>query len=453
MTRARSWTMVGALLALLAVGAVGGTAAGTRAKPKTVRISVKANGSEVPASQSEYPAISANGRFIAFESTGRLLRKDKDGEHDIYLYDRRAKRNRLVSITSDGKAGQDLEGESADISPNGRWICFVSESAFVNGDTNAIGDVYRHDRRTGKTIRVSVMGDGSQLTGINDESYICGVADNGLVAWESGGAFVNDDTNGDPDIFVRNTAAKTTRRASLDYQDNQLAGGGEAGKATKVAISGNGKFVVFSSSDVATADPDSAFGLGTDSDVFVRNISNGTTTRASLRSNGEEPVADGENANSRVPSISADGRYVAFISDAPFGAADGNLAFDIYVKDRQRGRVLAGSVKSNEDFIAAPGNNWFEISPDGRYVAWDAFGNYGGVADPGNFRDVYRRDLDRGRTKLISLKTNGEHAGFDSQLPDVPNDGRFIPFQSMEQVTPKPDDGSDWDVFLRGPVR
>jgi Tol biopolymer transport system component len=266
------------------------------------------------------------------------------------------------------------------------------------------------------------------------------------------GAFVDDDTNGNLDIFVRNPGNGTTTRATLDYQDNQLDGGGEIGKDSLVSITADGRRVAFQSFDVATAEPDTAFNInGFDTDVFVRNLANGTTSRVSLRSNGEEALSF-DNANSRRPSMSADGRYVAFWSDAPFTGVDDNNGADIYIRDRKRGKTFRATVKSNGDEVPNADIQWFEISASGRYVAFDTFSNFGGGPDMNNWRDVYRRDLEEKKTTLVSLKANGDRAD-GNQLPDVSANGKWVVFQTMDAMTGQPDDGFDWDVFLRGPIR
>src|SRR5204863_464225 len=92
------WLIAVASLALVSILAA--SALSAKHKPPTVRISVKASGKEVPGGQSEYVALSANGRLAAFESTGNLVAKDKDDEHDVYVHNRVSGKNTLVSVKS-----------------------------------------------------------------------------------------------------------------------------------------------------------------------------------------------------------------------------------------------------------------------------------------------------------------------------------------------------------------
>jgi Tol biopolymer transport system component len=442
--------MVVAIVAL--AGLVASVASAGGGGPKTKRVSVKANGSEVPGANSEYASMSASGRLIVFETDAKFVGKDDANDFDIYLYNRRTKRQKLISVKSNGSDGTNVGAAAADISPNGRYVCFGVDGALVDRDDNGLHDVYRHDRKTGKTILISQTNDEQLLDGLDDDSELCGVANNGIVAWESMGAFVDDDTNGDLDVFVRNPGNGTTKRATLDYQDNQLDGGGDIGKDSLVAISADGKRVAFETFAVATAEPDTAFNInGFDSDVFVRNLGNGTTSRVSLRSNGQEALSF-DNANSRRASMSADGRYVAFWSDAPFTGTDNNSGQDIYVRDRKRGKTFRATVKSNGDEVPNADIQWFEIAASGRYLAFDTFSNFGGGPDPTNLRDVYRRDFENKKTTLVSLKANGGR-GDGNQLPFVSDNGKWVVWQTMDPMTGQPDDGMDWDVFLRGPLR
>ncbi len=422
-------------------------------KTTTLRLSVKANGKEVPMSAADYPAVSGSGRFVAFEAFGQLVGKDTDTSLDIYVYDRERKKNELVSVNSKGKPGSNVGCGSADISPNGRYVSFGCEGELSNDDQNTKHDIYRHDRKTGKTILISVKNDETQLNGVDDDSEISGVADNGKVAWESYGAFTNDDFNTAYDTFVRDPKKGTTERASLDYQGNELSDGvGSLGpdKDSKISISGNGRFVAFSSYNQAS--PDDDFGFAVDRDVFVRDLKKDKTARASLKSNGNEADPN-DNANSSSPSISANGRFVAFESDTftAFDSHDKNNAPDIYVHDTKTGKTTLASVKSNGKQPAAVGLSpqFPEISANGRYVVWDSSWDFS--KNKNNLRNVFRHDLKSGKTVLASAGSNGK-PGDTSQLGDVANKS-WVAFSSMAKLTKGADDGNDFDVFERGPLK
>jgi Tol biopolymer transport system component len=185
----------------------------------------------------------------------------------------------------------------------------------------------------------------------------------------------------------------------------------------------------------------------------VRNLQKNKTTRVSVKSNGDE-ASPNQNANSYMPSMSASGRFVAFQGDptAAFTGSDTNNGYDIYVRDRKTNKTKLVSVKSDgtqpTPFGLEP--QFEEISANGRYVVFDTETNYGGGADPGDARDVYLRDIKKGKTKLVSGPYKGKHAD-DNQIADVSNNA-YVGWEAMGRAVPGADDGMDWDVYLRGPV-
>jgi len=188
------------------------------------------------------------------------------------------------------------------ISADGRYVAFYSEANnLVDGDNNGHYDVFVHDLQTGATSRVSVDSEGNQSNG---GSYNPKISANGrYVAFESSASnLVEDDTNGAPDIFVHDRVTGVITRASLAYNGSQAGGGYDC------SISGDGRYVAFTSaaSDLVTGDTNSR------DDIFVRDLNpGGTTIRVSTSADGTQA-----NNQSQAPSISADGRYVVFHSSA-----------------------------------------------------------------------------------------------------------------------------------------
>ena len=220
-------------------------------------------------------------------------------------------------------------------------------------------------------------------------------------------------------------------------------------KDSKISIAGNGRYVAFSSPNQATDDPD--FGMAVDTDIFVRDLKEGKTIRASLKSNGDEADPN-DNVNSTTPSISADGRFVAFRTDdfTNFVPDDNNNAADIYVRDTKKKKTFRVSVKSNgeEPDVSGLAPAFPEISGDGRYVVWDTQWNY--AKNPSNMRSVYRHDLKTKKTILVSIAQNGD-VNDTNQLAD-PANSNWVAFTSMAKNTNADDDGNDFDIFLRGPL-
>jgi Tol biopolymer transport system component len=228
--------------------------------------------------------------------------------------------NTRVPVDAGGQQANSDSFEPA-ISAAGRFVAFASyASNLVPGDTNNDFDVFVRDRKAQVTQRVSVGPGGQQANGNSFEPAIS--ADGRLVAFSSGASnLVPGDTNGTSDVFVRDRKAQVTRRVSVG------PGGQQAnGESLKPAISAHGRLVAFSSgaSNLVPGDTN-----GT-SDVFVRDRVAQVTRRISVGPGGQQA-----NGGSHSPAISADGRFVAFVSRASnLVAGDTNGASDVFVRDR-----------------------------------------------------------------------------------------------------------------------
>jgi Tol biopolymer transport system component len=200
----------------------------------------------------------------------------------------------------------------------------------VGGDTNAASDVFVHDRQTGQTTRVSVTTDGTQGNGHSTWPSISG--DGQYVTFVSKASnLVSGDTNGVSDVFVHDRKTGQPTRASTASDGTQGNGGSQ-----NPSLSFDGRYVVFWSGATNLIDGDTN-GVW---DIFVHDRETGETTRVSVASDGTQG-----NDISRFPSISADGRYVAFESDADnLVSGDTNGFSDIFVHDRETGETICVSI-------------------------------------------------------------------------------------------------------------
>ena len=171
--------------------------------PATIeRVSVGPNGVEGN-NDSLFPAISAHGRFVAFESDAANLEpNDTNGVSDVFVRDRQTGRTTRVSVGAGGAQGNRYSGVGG-ISADGRYVAFRSyASNLVADDTNGEQDVFVHDRQTGRTTRVSVTARGAQAAGGNSANPAIS-ADGRHVAFNSHAAnLVRRDTHAAFDIFV-----------------------------------------------------------------------------------------------------------------------------------------------------------------------------------------------------------------------------------------------------------
>jgi Tol biopolymer transport system component len=215
----------------------------------------------------------------------------------------------------------EVEGNSnsfrPSISGDGRYVAFASRASnLVAGDTNGSDDIFVRDTVNATTTRVSVG-----IAGVegNNNSFRPSISGDGLfVAFGSRASNLEvGDINGSDDIFVHDTVTATTTRVSVD----SLGVEGN-NNSFRPSISGDGRYVAFGSraSNLVAGDTNAS------DDIFVHDTVNMTTTRVSVGSAGVEG-----NNNSFRPSISGDGRYVAFGSHASnLVAGDTNGSDDIF---------------------------------------------------------------------------------------------------------------------------
>ena len=386
-----------------------------------------------------YSSVSADGRYVAFYTTAsNLVPGDTNGTFDVFVRDRLTGTVDRVSIASDGTQGN---GDSVwpAISADGRYVAFHSHASnLVPGDTNQTWDVFVHDRVTGATERVSVASGGVEVFGISLSPAIS--ADGRYVAFHSGAPNLvpDDPIEGSYDVLVHDRVTGTTERISVG-----IGGVPPDADSYHPAISSDGRYVAFysfASNLVAGAD---ANGANT-SDVYVRDRMTGTTERVSVASDGTQG-----NKESLWPSISADGRYVVFYSNASnLVPWDTNGSYDVFLRDRVTGTTERTSVASD----GAEGNkssSWPAISADGRYVAFQSVATNLVPGDSNAKDDVFVRDRETGTTDRVSIGADGTPGNFYSDYPFMNADGRYVAFWSGASNLIPADTNGVYDIFLR----
>ncbi|MCW5775737.1 MAG: PD40 domain-containing protein [Phycisphaeraceae bacterium] len=333
---------------------------------------VQSNGS------SAFPSVSADGRFVAFSSAAtNLVEGDTNGLDDVFVHDRQTGKTTRVSISSTGAQG-DGDSTHPAISADGRFVAFSSAASnLVEGDTNGVLDVFVHDRQSGATGRVSVSSSGSQGNGHSSSPSLS--ADGRFVAFFSfADNLVEGDWNWASDVFVHDRQAGTTERVSVSSSGNQ-----GNGSSLVPSISPDGRFVAFSSDASNLVEGDWNWA----SDVFVHDRQAGTTERVSVSSSGNQG-----NSFSLLASISNEGRFVAFASMASnLVEGDTNGTWDVFVRDRQAGTTQRISVSS----FGSEGNGeslLLSISDDGRFVAFSSEAANLVDGDTNDVQDVFVRD-------------------------------------------------------------
>jgi len=363
-------------------------------------------------------SISADGRCVAFESNAtNLVLQDTNSLHDVFVYDRLCASLQWVSMGYGFVASNGPSGSPV-VSSDGRYVAYESQATnLVNGGgVFAAINVFRFDRLSLQTKLVSQST--GNAPGLLDSSNAAISGDGRFVAFSSDAAnLVTGDTNGLTDVFVRDVVNGTTERVSLG------AGNAQGDHASDLpSISADGRYVVFASDATNLVSGDTnAF-----TDIFVRDRQAGTTDRVSVATGG----AQANGYSGTLASISADGRYVAFASDATnLVAGDTNGASDVFVHDRQTGTTERASVASS----GAQGNSASgrpAISGSGRFVVFESDATNLVAGDTNGKTDVFLHDRETGTTVRMSVDSSGAQANNASDTAAVSSDGRYVAFRS-----------------------
>lgn len=445
-----------ALLPALAAVAVASSAvaqnAGTVTRASLTSVGRESNG------QARAAAVSADGRFVAFESDASdLVPNDTNGDSDVFVRDRDTGVLERVSTTADGS---EAKGDSTcpALSADGRWVAFLSRASnMVAGSGNPLSRamVYLHDRRDGGTVRISVAADG----GLPDLDSECpSISDDGRrIVFASGARnLLATPSNEARDVYLHDRATGTTTRVSVS-----ATGGDPNENSVAPAISGDGRFVAFQSwaTDLLPAArlPVSrrAFAEATPQ-VYLRDLERGDTELVSV---AHAHPLEAPNGRSVSPSISDDGRYVAFRTSATNLTATGDAELDdIVVRDRQtRTSWIASTSDALQSDCARDGQAFPcsagskgppAISGDGRFVAFASRSLRHLPANRWHGDQIYLFDNQSRRLRRLSVDRTGLEGDACSWAPALSADGRLVAYASKSTLVPD-DEGRDVDVFAQ----
>lgn len=423
---------VGGLLVCVAVGGGIFGAAASGAGTTTGRLSVSSGGLQGNAGSLE-GMIAADGRYVVFTSfASNLIRRDTNRAGDVFVRDLRTGTTRRVSVSASGGQVSDHSWFPS-ISADGRDVAFRSSAAdLVPGDTNGESDIFVRDRVAKTTERVSVSTAGVEGNAMSRIGLIS--RDGRFVVFDSQASnLVAGDTNGKPDVFVRDLAKGTTTRISVSSQGAQ-AQGGTSFYQPALAVSGNDRYLAFQSDAANLVRRDTNHV----SDVFVRDRWKHTTTRVSVAGGGGQ--ANGESAGGI--SLSADGRYVAFASQASnLVPGDTNGVSDVFVRDR-----LAKTTQRISTAVRGGAGAYSPaISADGRVVVYVS-------EDAAGLGTIVAFDRLTGETRRVSTSRSGGLPNMSSQAPSITADDHWVVFTSYASNLVPSDTNAAADVFARGPL-
>ncbi len=386
----------------------------------------------------------ADGSQLDFETAQHhtIRVKASDGHKAIYGHihirvDDRPEAE-LISAAPDGRA---VGGDSVDLSADGRFVAFRSSSPDLipgDNDDEFPSDVFVRDRQTGLVERVSMQADGS---GGADAFTPAISADGRYVAYISfASTIVAGDTNDTADVFVFDRVTQTTKRVSVasDGQEgNDYSGISDFAEAP--SLSADGRFVAFESraSNLVAGDTNPGH------DIFVHDQQTGTTERVSVAHDGAQ-----SNGWSHDPSISADGRYVTYMSFASnLVPDDTGRAGDVFLYDRLTGTTERVS-ETRSGGEATDNSGEAEISANGRFVVYSSYASNLVRGDTNGIPDIFVLDRATGVTERVSLRNDGAQFTRGSFSPEISADGRYVTFANeASDIVTGPVNG-DREVFL-----
>ncbi len=293
---------------------------------ETIRVSIATDGGDAN-EESEDPVISASGRYVAFESIASdLVALDGNGERDIFVRDLKKGETTRVSLATPGFEANDACRDPA-ISANGRWVAFKSSATnLALGDENGTDDIFLHDRKTGETTIVSADEVGLPQGECTGQIAVSAKGRHVMFSSDASG-LVPDDTNGTivMDTFVFDRKTGLMERVTLgpdDVQADDPVGGGIF--VFSASLSGNGRYAAFPSAAVNLVEG----GTAGPQHVYVRDRKKQVTLLLSL---GPADVqGDGDSVEA---ALSTNGKTIAFTSSAANLVSGDLLGFeDVFVR-------------------------------------------------------------------------------------------------------------------------
>lgn len=399
---------------------------------ETLRASTSSGGEEANGNSTQ-AKISADGRFVAFVSTTSNLIPGVSGQQ-VYLKNLQTGELSLVSSSLDGTVGS---GSNPSVSADSRFVAFESNSTdLIPGVSGQ--QVYLKNLQTGELSLASGSSDGASGNGNSFGASIS--ADGQFVAFRS------NSTDLIPGVSGQQVYLKNLQTGELSLVSSSSDGTAGNGNSTKAAISADGRFVAFEANSA-----DLIPGVSGEQ-IYLKDLQTG---KLSLVSSSSDGVAG--NGNTMEAAISADGRFVAFVSTAN-NLIPGVTGTQVYRKSLETGEIIlvsssasgqTGSISTHPiQFSTVP----TAISSDGRFVLFAGF--ISGLGDGISGANAYRKDLLSGELEIINRSTNGNVGNLTRISPVPPDlsisaDGRLVSFSSSASVLTTGDTNGLYDIFVR----
>lgn len=322
------------------------------------------------------------------------------------------------------------------LSSDGRYVAFRTFESLLPGDGDGVNDVYVYDRHTCSLQLISVSSAGVKGNAFSGVPKISN--DGRYIAFQSDATnLVMGDTNVLTDVFLHDRQTGITTRVSV------ATGGTQSNTTSELtAISGDGRYIAFQSgaTNLVTGDTNSRY------DVFVHDRQTGTTTRVSVGSGGTQATG----GDSFHPTLSTDGRYVAFESSANnLVGGDTNNLSDIFVHDRTTNTTTRVSVATGGAQALPSGSFRGMISGNGQFIAFESAATNLVTGDTNSRLDIFVHDRTTTTTTRVSVATGGiQSTGGDSYDAAISNDGRYVTFWSVATNLVLNDTNGVYDTFV-----
>ncbi|MBE0429623.1 MAG: PD40 domain-containing protein [Thermoleophilia bacterium] len=394
-------------------------------------IAVSASGAGVTGNGDSFQSsMTADGRQVAFRSIASdLVPGITNDMRDIFIKDVETGDISRISVSPEG-AEANAPSEDPDISADGRFVVFVTAATnLAPGTSGAVTNIVMKDRADGSVTLVSADAAGIEGNGNSDRPAIS--ADGRYVAFNTEASnLAPDDTNGLLDVYVKDTQTGAVTRASVSPEGQQ--GNGISGVRYGPVISADGTQVAFSSAatNLHPGDADDIY------DVLVKNMETGEVRLASVTEDGVKG-----NGHSVKVDISADGDQVVFRSVATnLDPADTDETSDAYHKDLITGKLTLAS--SNADGVKGNEPAWDpSISPDGKKVAFTTKAT-NLVAGAIPVLNIYMKHIPTGAVILVTAGSDGAPGNGDSANPSMnPAGSRVIMETQATNLIPREPDG------------
>ena len=414
----------GAIIALIALNASLATTASALQLVSQLHSSFAPAGGD---GDSGLPIVSADGRYVLFASAANNLTLTNNINSvlpqrlNVFLRDRVSGTTTLVSANLAGTGGGNGDSFPMGISTNGQFALFESAASdLVANDTNSANDVFVRDVVNGTMTLVSVSTNGSSANGTSRSSVM--TPDGRYVAFVSAASYlVAGDTNGIPDVFVRDLQAGTTALVSIGAKSTNstspLLGSSESPEITP-----NGRYVVFYSTATNLVP-----GVKTTGEMYVRDLTAGSMIWASTNARAIfQSVTGKTNAVSCNYSISDDGQFVGF--EACTNPPGGSSAFGIILRyGLQTGLTDTIGTNANVPLLSFEIIHDLAMTPDGRFIAFVA--NVGNAS--GTNTAIYLWDAQTGTNELVSVDLNNANLAIGiCDSPVISSNGQFVSFIS-----------------------